>query len=383
LRTIGWHLLAAVCLLHLAISPCAAATQADWDSCTSQDLDKNIPACTRIIDDPGTSEADRVDAYVWRGGHYVTQNSFVSAIRDYTSALKISPKNITALGGRAIANFRKGDRDQAIMDYSVAKRLEARQVDTMAAGSEDLKAVAGLAAQAPPPAAQLDALVDALIPKVPTCQYGMRPEGSTCVAITCPTGQRLDGATCVPVVCGSGTKLEGNSCVAIGCPPGQKLDGAACVPIVCGTGMKLEGSRCVAINCPSGYRLDGSSCVQIVCGPGETLEGGVCTSANKFIAIAIGETDHLAYGASYDRGTMEGAKDDAMSRCRNQLPSGKCKIVLSGEAACIALYWTPTGTGWGASTRTTREEAKTAALKSCNNANKRRKCVFAGSWCSN
>jgi branched-subunit amino acid ABC-type transport system permease component len=111
--------------------------------------------------------------------------------------------------------------------------------------------------------------------------------------------------------------------------------------------------------------------------------GASNTFAKKFVALAIGETDHLVYGSSYDRGTMEEAKDDAMSRCKDQLPSGGCKIILSEEAACIALYWTPTGTGWGASTRTTREDAKTAALKSCDDKNGEGKCVFAGSWCSN
>jgi hypothetical protein len=68
LRVIGRHLFAIACLFHLSIGYCAAASQSDWDSCTSQDQSKNIAACTRIIEDTSTSDSDRFDAYLWRGG---------------------------------------------------------------------------------------------------------------------------------------------------------------------------------------------------------------------------------------------------------------------------------------------------------------------------
>src|SRR5580698_11373241 len=166
LRTIGWHLFAIACLFQLAIGQCAAATQSDWDSCTSQDRDRNIPACTRIIEDASTSDSDRFDAYLWRGGDYVAQSAFDLALRDYSNAIKLNPRNITAFGGRAIANFRKGDRDQAIIDYSLARRIDSGQLDTMTASSDDLKQIAALAAQSPVPQSQLDAIYDRLVPKV-------------------------------------------------------------------------------------------------------------------------------------------------------------------------------------------------------------------------
>ena len=52
------------------------------------------------------------------------QPSYLSAGRDFTNIIKLDPRNIAALVGRAITNFRSGDRDQAVMDYSIAKRLE-------------------------------------------------------------------------------------------------------------------------------------------------------------------------------------------------------------------------------------------------------------------
>lgn len=316
LRTIGWRLFAIACLFQLSIGQCAAASQSDWDSCTGQGRD-NIAACTRIIEDTGTSDSDRFDAYLWRGGDYVAQNAFESAVNDYTQAIKLNPRNITAFGGRAIANFRKGDRDQAVVDYSLAKRLDSGQLATMTATSDDLKEVAALAARSPVPEPQLDAVYDRLVPKGATCGRGTVLQGSTCVPLTCPTGQRISG----------------------------------------------------------------NGCEAIVCGSGETLVGNDCTPDSKYIALAIGQTDHLAYGSSWNQTTLDIATEDALSRCRNQLPRGKCKIILSGADACIGVYWTPTGTGWGAAKRETRDEAKEAALANCKDANPRRKCVLAGSWC--
>lgn len=317
LRAIGWHLFAIACLFQLSIGQCAAANQSDWDSCTSQDRSKNIAACTRIIEDTGTSDSDRFDAYLWRGGDYVAQNVLDAAVSDYSNAIKLNPRNITAFGGRAIASFRKGDRDQAIIDYSLARRLDPGQLDTMTATSDDLKEIAALAARSPAPQSQLDAVYNTLMPRAPTCGPGTMLQGSTCVPITCPTGQRLSGSGCEPIVCGSG----------------------------------------------------------------ETLVGNDCTPNTKYLALAIGQTNHLAYGSSWNQETLDIATNDALSRCRNQLPNGKCKIVLSGADACIGIYWTPTGTGWGAAKRDTRDEAKEAALANCKDANPRRKCVFAGSWC--
>ena len=314
-----WRLWAmAGCLLQVTVNQAIAATQADWDACMSQDPGKNMPACTRIIDDSSTSDADRIDAYLWRASHNISQNSIDPAIRDYSSAIKLNPRNITALSGRAIANFRKGNRDDAAMDYSIAKRFDQTQLDSMVAKNDDLKEIAKAVSQSPVLAVQIDAAIDRLIP----------------VTLSCPTGYRL------------------------------------------------QGSACLAISCPTGERLNGNNCMAVVCGPGQELSGNDCVSSAKYVALALGRTSRLAFGSSWGKATLEEATESALENCRSRLPRGGCKILFSGQDVCLALSWTPVGNGWGAARRATREEAASAALDSCRSANRRKNCVVAGSWCS-
>jgi Domain of unknown function (DUF4189) len=373
LSAVGGHLLAIICLLPLLIGYCVAASQSEWPNCRGQDIDSNIPACTRIIEDTSTSDADRIEAYNLRAAAYLTQHSYVSAGRDYNNVIKLDPKNITALGGRAITEFRRGERDQAIMDYSIARRLDSRKLDAMSAGNDDLKEIAGAVAQSPPPQPQLDAALDRLIPKVTTCQPGFRLEAATCVPISCPMGQRADG-TCLPVVCGTGSVLVGSTCVAISCAPGQRLDGNNCVPIVCGLGSRLQGSTCVAISCAPGERLDGNNCLPIVCGsgsvlqgsacvaiscpPGQRLEGGSCRQLWNAVAGGITKirgTPHVAIGYSGLRSSPEEARESAERACRQS--GDNCKAVGAWDSGCvyIAVGSSQRGAGW--SSASTIDEA--------------------------
>jgi hypothetical protein len=219
----------------------------------------------------------------------------------------------------------------------------------------------------------------------PLCEPGTQWDGAACTAVpNCPVGQRWSGTGCVAVECGSGYRLEGSFCVPNTCPTGQRLSGNRCVAIQCNTGFRLEGSTCMPLNCPAGQRLNGNTCEQIVCGPGEELIGNTCTASgrSRYLALAVGQTNHLGYGAAWDKQSVQEAQDEAMRLCQNQIPAGSCKIILSGPEQCLALWWTPTGTGWGAARRPSREEAKDAAAASCANINKRQKCVLAGSWCN-
>jgi hypothetical protein len=183
-------------------------------------------------------------------------------------------------------------------------------------------------------------------------------------------------------LCEPGTQWDGNACASLpACPIGNRWSGTDCVAIQCTAGFRLEGSNCEPITCPVGQRLNNNACEQIVCGSGESLTGNICTPSTRFVALAVGQTNHLGYGAAWDKTTMDEAQNEALRLCRSRISDGNCKIILSGDQ-CLALFWTPTGTGWGAARRITRDAAKDAAAASCTNANKRRKCVLAGAWCN-
>jgi hypothetical protein len=368
---------AVVALSSFAVDQCLADRVSDWQDCRSQDLDVNIVACTRLIEDPNSTGTDQREAFTLRGFAYLSQNSFVSAERDFSNILKLEPGNVKALQGRAIAEFRRGDTGRAVFDYSLARRLNAAAVDALTRSNDVLKEIATAAAQKPASQAELDELQKKFI----KCQAGERQEGLTCVAMTCPAGQRLDGNSCVPIVCGIGYRLQGSACVAMTCPTGQRLDGNNCVLIVCGTGYRLQGSACVAITCSTGQRLVGNDCQQISCSAGETLVGNDCVPNKQgYAAIALGKTTHLSYGASWNGQTLAAVESDALARCRTRLPEGNCKIVVSSDT-CVALAWTKTGTGWGAASRPTKDDAAAVALSTCLRYNPSGDCVSAGTFC--
>lgn len=181
-----------VVLGSFAIDQCWADRASDWQDCRSRDLDLNIVACTRLIEDPNSTGTDQKEALTLRGFFYLSQNSFVSAERDFGNVLKLEPGNVKALQGRAIAEFRRGETERAVLDYSLARRLNAAAVNILTRSNDALKEIAAAAEQKPVPQAELDELHKKFI----RCQTGERQEGLTCVAIVCPVGQRLVGNGC-------------------------------------------------------------------------------------------------------------------------------------------------------------------------------------------
>ncbi|MBP0111759.1 DUF4189 domain-containing protein [Bradyrhizobium vignae] len=115
------------------------------------------------------------------------------------------------------------------------------------------------------------------------------------------------------------------------------------------------------------------------CGPDETLSGNDCVPNKRYGALALSSTSRLAYGMSWDRVTASQAQADSMDRCRSNSAGVACRVILTTDA-CISLYWTSTGTGWGAVARSTAEEADRDAYAQCRSANQ--SCVKAGEFCN-
>jgi hypothetical protein len=181
------------------------------------------------------------------------------------------------------------------------------------------------------------------------------------------------------------------------CPPAERGAAERSVPdpsasrgtLTCATGFQSDGIVCAPIICPIGQRLAGSSCLAIVCAPDETLNGDDCIPdkpPTRYVALALGATNHLFIGTAWNRSSPEDAEREALLQCRNRAgasAAAKCRIIHSVGDACAALAWTPTGTGWGSAVRPTRSEAESAAMDTCRGYNRRGKCVPSGSWCNN
>ncbi len=122
-----------------------AATDQDYTDCQqTQNVDRGIAACTRILNDPSEPAADRAAMYVRRGFDYLSKNDFGNAIADDSAALKIDQRNIYAVINRAIAYARQGERDRAIVDYAEARTLNP----TAVASNRELVEIGAVAARA-------------------------------------------------------------------------------------------------------------------------------------------------------------------------------------------------------------------------------------------
>jgi lipoprotein NlpI len=112
--------LVGVAALLMLAGPMSRALANDADTCAKVGGDEAIAACTRVIQNRGTSTTNRVMAYVNRGNAFDDKGDHERAIADYSEAILLNPKNPIAHDDRGDAYQAKGDNDRAIADYSKA-----------------------------------------------------------------------------------------------------------------------------------------------------------------------------------------------------------------------------------------------------------------------
>lgn len=159
--------IAAASMLSLAVGQAHAASEQDWAACAGKDLATAIQACSRIVSDQATTLSDRADGYLFRAGAYLSQRNFDLAIADYTEAIRLAPRNVTAYAGRALAYFKKGNRDQAAADFSIVNKLDSAKAAELAATDPALNEIAALArSRAPAPSSVSEPIRRPLPPDV-------------------------------------------------------------------------------------------------------------------------------------------------------------------------------------------------------------------------
>jgi lipoprotein NlpI len=102
-----------------------------WALCTGKpDVERNrqITACTSLIESGKESRQDQAVAHHNRGLAYAVKGDLDRAIADFTEAIRLDPKDALAYNDRGAAYAVKGDFDRAIADYSEAIRLDPKAV---------------------------------------------------------------------------------------------------------------------------------------------------------------------------------------------------------------------------------------------------------------
>lgn len=101
----------------------AAVSQAEVATdCLSEDLERRIPGCSAIIDNPSASAADKSQAYAIRALTLSIKGLYERAIGDYDQAIRLDPNFAVALNNRAWAYFKWGRAPVGLAD--VEKSLQ-------------------------------------------------------------------------------------------------------------------------------------------------------------------------------------------------------------------------------------------------------------------
>ncbi len=104
-----------------------------------------------------------------QNGSALAHGDIDQTIADDSAAIRRAPQDVAGYVGRALAYFRQGDRDRAIIDFAVAERLDGAKADEIAAGNPDFAQIAAMARGTPSAAAPGDAANAAVANLGPFC----------------------------------------------------------------------------------------------------------------------------------------------------------------------------------------------------------------------
>lgn len=118
-----WRLIA----LTASIGTGSASAQAsDLDVCSDARGASKVAACTRVIASGQLGRSQLPIAYNLRGVGYGQMDDYDRAIADYSTAIRLDPKNSFPYNNRGNAYRAKDDPDRAIADFSSAIRLNPK-----------------------------------------------------------------------------------------------------------------------------------------------------------------------------------------------------------------------------------------------------------------
>lgn len=102
----------------------SAASLRDARDCdSSTDNNRKIAACTALLNEPGSSAANRAHAYFRRGETYYYTSDYALAVADFSEVIHLDPSDDNAFYQRGLNYGMLDNYDRAISDYTEAMRL--------------------------------------------------------------------------------------------------------------------------------------------------------------------------------------------------------------------------------------------------------------------
>lgn len=104
---------------------CGGAARSDTIAdCFSEDNQRRIVGCTRLLDVPGLSKAERSLAYAMRALAQSLQGQYDKALPDYDKAIELDPSSAIALNNRAWAYYKIGRARRGLRDVERSIELQ-------------------------------------------------------------------------------------------------------------------------------------------------------------------------------------------------------------------------------------------------------------------
>jgi lipoprotein NlpI len=131
MRVIACLLLASTLFALVGLQSAHAEPSPQWRLCTGKpdvEWDRQIEACTALIESGKETRPDQAVAHDDRGLAYAVKGDIDRAIADYSEAIRLDPKDVWAHHNRGLAYAAKGDFDRAIADFSEAIQLDPKDV---------------------------------------------------------------------------------------------------------------------------------------------------------------------------------------------------------------------------------------------------------------
>jgi tetratricopeptide (TPR) repeat protein len=126
----GFRVRAIAWIFLTAIGYAGAAQAGDRETCMQPtNVDRSIPACSRVIDAKPASQKELVDAYTFRAAAFRNKHEFDAALRDLDAALRLDPNFVDAHVVRGTVYLAKRNLDGALLDFDAALKIDPNHAD--------------------------------------------------------------------------------------------------------------------------------------------------------------------------------------------------------------------------------------------------------------
>ena len=115
-----------------------------WADDLSLCLDKQVEACTRLIESGQNDKNRLANFFIHRGIAHQAKGEFDLAIADCSEAIRLDPHNAYAFFNRGNAHRANGEYSEAIADYTESLRLDPTDADLFLNRALALQAIGAL-----------------------------------------------------------------------------------------------------------------------------------------------------------------------------------------------------------------------------------------------